>query len=84
MHGVNDHRDVMSEHLQQQLVDLCRGRLAAHEVAELPLDRAEGGFGVAAAMVDGQKLSAFEAVVVKQPIPCLVFRVAPIVAFDME
>src|SRR5689334_19483209 len=52
--GRNQARHVLGDELAQYLVPLCRVRLAADHLAELPLHGAEGGLDVAPLVVMGE------------------------------
>lgn len=57
VHRMNHAHDIVSEHLQQQFVDLRDGCSAPHEIPKLPFHRGERGLNVAALVVCLQKIS---------------------------
>src|SRR5689334_2618225 len=82
VHSVNAANNIVSDELQQKLVHLRRARRAANEVAELPLDRREGRFDVAALVVSLEKLRAIEREEVKHSAPRLGLRRADRVVLE--
>ena len=69
MHFVNEADKVVTQHLQEGFVNLRHWRLAPNLVAELPLHRAEGGFDVAAPVIEGEKFFAVQTKKVEQTRP---------------
>ena len=63
IHALNDHADVMTEHLAQCFVDLRSRGLPPQPLAKLRLDHTESRLDVAAFVIVGEKLIPLEIVI---------------------
>jgi hypothetical protein len=66
---MNQAADIMSEHLQQDFVDLRYPRLAAHRVTEYALDGRERSLDIRALVISLQKLFAVQDEMREQLVP---------------